>query len=158
MPARAPQDCLGRKLAAPLNYRMPLAEKQQHLVARYAVIEDRHERLAAVIARGARWSEVADEERTDARRVWGCASAVWLASTLENGRCHFRISAASALVKGLAALLAELYDGETPAAILAWEPGVLAGLGLASQLSPTRLHGLAQIRRAMRDFAAAAPP
>ena len=137
---------------------MPLAEKQRQLVARFAVIEDRHECLAAIVARGQRWPDPTPAERTDAHRVPGCVSAVWFAGSVENGRCHFRVAAASALVKGLAALLAELYDGETPAAILAWEPGVFAALGLDLHLSPTRLHGLAQIRRAIRDFAAAALP
>lgn len=134
---------------------MPLAEKQRLLVARFAVIDDAHERLAAIVARGQRWPEVAEVERTDARRVAGCVSAVWLAGSVENGRCHFRIAAASSVVKGLAALLAELYEGETPADILAWEPGFLEALGLDRQLSPTRLHGVAHLRRAIRHFAAA---
>ena len=135
---------------------MPLAEKQRQLVARFAVIDDAHERLAAIVASGQRWPEVADDERTDVRRVPGCVSAVWLAASVEDGRCHFRIAAAaSSVVKGLAALLAALYEGETPAAILAWEPGLVETLGLDRQLSPTRLHGLAHIRRAIRDFAAA---
>ena len=134
---------------------MPLAEKQRQLIARFAVIDDPHERLAAIVTRGQRWPEVADEERTDARRVPGCVSAVWLTGAVENGHCHFRLTAASSVVKGLAALLAALYEGETPAAIVAWEPGLVAALGLDRQLSPTRLHGLAHIRRAIRDFAAA---
>ena len=134
---------------------MPLAEKQRQLIARFIVIEDAHERLAAIVASGQRWPEVAPDERTDARRVPGCVSAVWLTGVVENGRCHFRISAASSVVKGLAALLAALYEGETPAAIAAWEPGLVEALGLDRQLSPTRLHGLARIRRAIRDFAAA---
>ena len=134
---------------------MPLAEKQRQLIARYSIIDDSHERLAAIIARGQRWPEVAESERTDARRVPGCVSAVWLSASVENGRCHFRIAAASSVVKGLAALLAALYEGETPADIAAWEPGLIEALGLDRQLSPTRLHGLAHIRRAIRDFAAA---
>ena len=134
---------------------MPLAEKQRQLIARFAVIDDAHERLAAIVASGQRWPEVADDERTDARRVAGCVSAVWLAGSVANGHCHFRIAAASSVVKGLAALLTALYEGETPAAILAWEPGLVEALGLDRQLSPTRLHGLAHIRRAIRDFAAA---
>lgn len=137
---------------------MPLEEKQRQLVARFALIEDRHERLAAILARGQRWPDAILSERTDAHLVRGCASAVWLAGSVENGRCHFRIAAASALVKGLAALLVELYDGETPAAILAWDAGILAALGLDLHLSPTRLHGLAQIHRAIREFAAAVSP
>ena len=134
---------------------MPLAEKQRQLIARFAVIDDAHERLTAIIASGQRWLEVADDERTDARRVPGCVSAVWLSGAVENGRCHFRIAAASSVVKGLAALLAALYEGETPAAVVACEPGLAAALGLDRQLSPTRLHGLAHIRHAIRDFAAA---
>ena len=134
---------------------MPLAEKQRQLIARFAVIDDAHERLAAIVASGQRWPEVAEDERTDARRVPGCVSAVWLSGAVKDGRCHFRISAASSVVKGLAALLAALYEGETPAAVVAWEPGLAAALGLDRQLSPTRLHGLAHIRRAIRDFAAA---
>ena len=134
---------------------MPLAEKQRQLIARFAVIDDAHERLAAIVASGQRWPEVAEDERTDARRVPGCVSAVWLSGAVQDGRCHFRISAASSVVKGLAALLAALYEGETPAAVVAWEPGLAAALGLDRQLSPTRLHGLAHIRRAIRDFAAA---
>ena len=134
---------------------MPLAEKQRQLIARFAVIDDAHERLAAIVASGQRWPEIADDERTDARRVPGCVSAVWLAASVKSGRCHFRIAAASSVVKGLAALLTALYEGETPAAILAWEPGLVEALGLDRQLSPTRLHGFAHIRRAIRDFAAA---
>ena len=134
---------------------MPLAEKQRQLVARFAVIDDAHERLAAIVARGQRWPEVSEAGRTDLRRVAGCVSAVWLAGSVENGRCHFRLAAASSVVKGLAALLTALYEGETPAAVLAWEPGLIEALGLDRQLSLTRLHGLAHIRRAIRDFAAA---
>jgi len=137
---------------------MPLAEKQRQLVARFDSIEDRHERLAAILTRGRRWPDVLASERTAAHLVRGCASAVWLSGSFENGRCHFRVAAGSALVKGLAALFTELYDGETPAAILAWDAGVLSALGLELHLSPSRLHGLAQIHRAIREFAASVPP
>ena len=135
---------------------MPLAEKQRRLTARYAVIEDHHERLAALVARGQRWPDATAAERDDAHLVRGCTTPVWLAGTVVHGRCHFRVAASSVVVKGLAALLAELYDGETPAAILAWEPGIIAALHLDRHISPTRLHGLAHIHRAIRDFAAAA--
>lgn len=137
---------------------MPLAEKQHQIIARYALIEDLHERLAALVARGQQWPEVAETERDEAHLVRGCVSPVWLAGSVENSHCHFRVSAGSSVVKGLAALLAELYDGATPADIVAWEPGVIAGLRLDRQLSPTRLHGLAHIRAAIRDFAATVPP
>jgi cysteine desulfuration protein SufE len=137
---------------------MPLAEKQRQIIARYGVIEDRHERLAAIVARGQKWPEVPAEARTEERMVRGCTTPVWLRGEVREGRCHFRISAGSSLIKGLGALLTELYDGETPAAVAAFEPDLLAGLGLDRHISPTRLNGLDQIRRAIRDFATAAAP
>ncbi len=133
---------------------MPRPEKQRQLIAKYRIIEDAHERLAAITASGRKWPAPAEDERTDAHRVQGCVSQVWLVGSLENGRCRFRVAADSSLVLGLAALLCALYDGELPAEIVAVEPELLRELGLESQLSPTRLNGLANVRRVIREFAA----
>ena len=94
-------------------------------------------------------------EKVDAQRVQGCVSQVWLAGRVENGRCKFRMTADSPLVQGLAALLCELYDGELAEEISVVEPELFEDLGLARQLSPTRLNGLANVRRVIREFAEA---
>jgi cysteine desulfuration protein SufE len=132
---------------------MSLVEKQQRLIAKYGVIEDAHQRLTAVMSFGKRWPTPREEERIDANRVQGCMSQVWLGGTMEDGRCRFRVVADSALVQGLAAIHCELYDGETPAEVAAFEPELLAGLEFEGQLSPTRLNGLANVRRVIRTFA-----
>lgn len=137
---------------------MHLLDKQRRLIAKYRIIEDAHERLAAITARGRKWPAPSDDERTDANRVQGCVSPVWLVGTVEEGRCRFRVAAESSLVQGLAALLCELYDGEPAADILAVEPELMHELGLERQLSPTRLNGLANVRRVIREFAAAQLP
>ena len=133
---------------------MELVEKQRQFVAKYRIIEDAHERLAAITASGRKWPAPAEDERTDAHRVQGCVSQVWLVGSLEDGRCRFCVAADSSLVLGLAALFCALYDGELPAEIVAVEPELLRELGLESQLSPTRLNGLANVRRVIREFAA----
>ncbi len=133
---------------------MDLVEKQRQLIAKYRIIEDAHERLAAITARGRKWPAPRDDERTDAHRVQGCVSPVWLAGSFEDGRCHFRVAAESSLVLGLAALLCELYDGGSPAEIVTVEPELMHELGLERQLSPTRLNGLANVRRVIRELAA----
>ena len=134
---------------------MSIREKQAALIARYSIIEDAQERLAAIVARGRKWPGVADSEKDDAHRVRGCVSQVWLAGALDGARCRFRMSADSPLVQGLAALLCELYDGGLVEEIVAVEPELLESLGLARQLSPTRLNGLANVRRTIREFAVA---
>lgn len=133
---------------------MTLAEKEQQLIARYAVVEDLQERLAAVVERARKMPPLPDPARDDAHRVPGCVSRVWLHGEVRDGRCHFRLDADSALVKGLAGLLCELYDGATREEIAAFDTTLLEALRLTATLSPTRQHGLAQVRRAIQSFAA----
>ena len=132
---------------------MTLAEKQQHLVERLQLIEDAHERLAAITARGAKWPAPSAEHRIDAHRVPGCVSRVWLVGRVEDGRCRWLMDAESPLVKGIVALLCELTDGAALAEVAAFEPEIVAALGLDRQLSPTRLNGLANVAQTMRAFA-----
>lgn len=130
-----------------------LAEKQQKLIARYQTIENAQERLAALVAKGKKWPALAEDLRTDENRVHGCSSRVWLLGRVEDGRCHFQMEADSSLVKGLVALLCELYDGASTAEVECIEPEIITALGLDRQLSPTRLNGLASVRATMRAFA-----
>jgi cysteine desulfuration protein SufE len=134
---------------------MSPAEKQRQLVARFALIEDTHERLAAIVDWARRFPPLAEAEKSDAHRVPGCISRVWLLGTIEEGRCRFRLDADSALVKGLAALVCVPYDGATPAEAANFSAGAIEALDLAARISPTRLHGLAQVQRAIRAFAIA---
>jgi cysteine desulfuration protein SufE len=136
---------------------MALAEKEQQLIARYALVEDLHERLAAVVERARKMPPLPESARTEAHRVPGCVSQVWLYGTMREGVCHFHLDADSALVKGLAGLLCELYDGATREEIAAFDTTLLDALRLTATLSPTRQHGLAQVRRAIQHFAATAP-
>src|SRR4051812_17953546 len=96
---------------------MSPADKQQQLIARYAVIEDFHERLAVIVDRVRKLPPLPEVERCERNRVQGCASRVWLVAEFEDYRCRFRIDADSTLVRSLAALVCEVYDGASPAAI-----------------------------------------
>jgi len=57
------------------------------------------------------------------------------------------------MVKGLAALLCDLYSGATAAEVVEVEPEVWQACGLHKMLSPTRLNGLAALRARIRQFA-----
>jgi cysteine desulfuration protein SufE len=132
---------------------MNIAEKQQSLIVRFQLIGDAHERLAAIVARGKKWPGVPEAERVDANRVPGCTSRVWLIGRVEDGQCRFQMDADSPLVKGLVALLCELYDGATREEILTTEPEIISALHLDRQISPTRLNGLASVRKMIGAFA-----
>ena len=133
---------------------MKIHQRQEAFISKYMILPNAHERLAALTARRGPLSELPPEERVDSALVPGCVSRVWLAGKMENGRCRFQIHAESALVKGLAAALCELYDDAPPQEILDEEPHLFESLGIAAHLSPTRLNGLAHLRGRIAEFAA----
>jgi cysteine desulfuration protein SufE len=135
-----------------------LVEKQQQLIGNYAVIDDPQERLAAVVDDARKMPPLNDSERTEANRVKGCISQAWIAADLRSDRCSFRADADSPLVRGLLKLMCDLYTGATPAEVVTVEPVLFEELGLARNLSPTRLNGLRSVRAKIREFAGAHLP
>jgi cysteine desulfuration protein SufE len=133
---------------------MTLAEKQQQLAETLAIIPDVQERLAVIVGRARKQPPWPEAERTEAHRVRGCVSQVYLVSELRDGRCYFRAGADSPLVGGLVLLLCEFFSGLTPAEIAGSEADPLSELGLMQSLSPTRQNGLTAVRAALRAFAA----
>jgi len=133
-----------------------LAEKQTQMIEDLTIIDDPQERLSLVVDRARKRPPLPEAERTEAHRVKGCISQAWLVGERRDGRCYFRCDADSPLVRGLLVLLCDLYSDATPAEIVATEPALIEELGLARNLSPTRLNGLRSVRAAIRDFAAAA--
>lgn len=135
--------------------RVTLAEKQQQMIDDLSLIEDQQERLSAVVDNARRRPPLPGAERTESNRVKGCVSLAWVAGEVRDGRCHFRGDADSPLVRGLLVLLCDFYSDATPADVAATEPALLEQLGLAQNLSPTRLNGLRSVRARIRDFALA---
>ena len=133
---------------------MSLAEKQRQLVAKLSIIEDPHERLAALMSRAKKCPAPAPGHLTEDTRILGCQSRVWLTGALESGACRWRMESDAPMVKGLVALLCELYDGATPEAVLGLEPTLFEDLGITRTVSPTRLNGLASVRQRMKQIAA----
>jgi len=128
-------------------------ERQSALIARFAILPDAHERLAALTTRRSTLQPLPPEARTDDALVRGCISRVWLVGFMENGRCRFQMHAESVLVKGLAATLCEIYDDATPQEIIETEPEIFEALGIAANLTPTRLNGVAKLRERIVAFA-----
>ncbi len=137
---------------------MTLAERQRQLIEDYSLIEDPQERLAAIVDAARRVPPLAAVHRTERNRVSGCVSQTWLVAELRDGRCHFTADADSPLVRGLVKLLCDFYSGGTPAEVAAVESNLLEELGLARNLSATRLNGLRSVRAKIREFAVAAAP
>ena len=105
-----------------------------------------------------------DAFKTEATKVRGCASQVWLvsrrlpAATDGTPRLAFQGDSDAHIVRGLIAILLGTIEDKTAAEILALDlPAIFAGLGLRENLTPQRSNGLASmIQRIKADAAAAA--
>lgn len=132
---------------------MSVSAKQQHLVERLSLIEDPQERLAALMSRAKKWPSPTPAELTDETRVPGCQSRVWLVPSMRDGTCHLAMECESPMVKGLVALMCEIFEGGTPHDVATTEPHIFETLGFTRMLTPTRLNGLSAVRSQIREFA-----
>ncbi len=130
---------------------MTLAAKQDELIADLNLIEDAHERLAA-LSSYIPGTLLPEALRHDELLVPGCISRVWVHGELREGRTHFRCAADSPMVAGLVALLCHLYSDAEPAEVVSVEPQLWQACGFTKLLTPTRLNGLASARTRLREW------
>ncbi|MGE0046170.1 MAG: SufE family protein [Hyphomonadaceae bacterium] len=124
----------------------------------FALFSDWEERYAHVIELGRTLEPLSEAEHSEANKVRGCASQVWLVSEPRGGKLYFRGDSDAFIVRGLIAVLLSIFSGRTPREIQAADPrAVFDSLGLASSLTPQRSNGMiAMIERMKREAAASA--
>ena len=124
------------------------------LAAEFDLLGDWEERYRYVIELGRELAPLADAERSEANKVRGCASQVWLVTEPQpDGDVRFRGDSDAHIVRGLIAILLRLYSGRPPADILTFDANAaFAQLGLSGALSTQRSNGLASmVARIRRD-------
>src|ERR1700744_6795606 len=125
------------------------------LAAEFEVRGDWEERYRYVIDLGKDLAPLSDAERSDANKVRGCASQVWLVTEPQgDGTLRFRGDSDAHIVRGLIAIVLRLFSGRKPAEILAFDaPAAFEALGLKGALSQQRSNGLASMVARIRDDA-----
>ena len=104
---------------------------------------------------GQRLPELSEADKTDANRVHGCESQMWLVGKQVDGQWQFAASSEARLIRGLVALLLVRVNGLTTQELLQVDlPGWFEQLGLSRQLSPSRSNGLNAVLVRMRELAA----
>ena len=128
----------------------------EDLVEEFDLLDDWEQRYRYLIDMGKALPSLPDAERTEASRVQGCVSQVWLiVEPGENGHLRFRADSDAHIVRGLAALLLRLYSERSREDILSADAReVLARIGLSEHLSPQRSNGLASMIGRIRVAAA----
>jgi cysteine desulfuration protein SufE len=126
----------------------------------FDLLGDWEERYRHVIDLGRNLPALPEVERTEANKVRGCASQVWLVSRTARSTpepvLRLRGDSDAHIVRGLIALVLALFDGAPPAEILAFDASAaFERLGLTGALSRQRANGLASMVERIRHDARA---
>lgn len=132
------------------------------IIDEFDFLDDWEERYRHVIELGKTLEPLKPEERSDANKINGCVSQVWLVSETLPGSpplLHFRADSDAHIVKGLAALLIRLVSDRPAKEIATFDAKqVFDAIGLADSLSAQRSNGLGSMIAHMQATAQAALP
>lgn len=131
-------------------------QKQNHIIESFSHIAGWEGKYKKIIEFGKQLEPLAESLKTDNLKVKGCQSQVWIHASLdENKKIVFRGDSDALIVRGLVALVLEVYSGLSADEILATEPRFIQEIGLQSHLSPSRTNGLAAMIKQIKYYAAA---
>jgi cysteine desulfuration protein SufE len=131
-------------------------QRQNELVAEFALIPSWEERYKKLIERGKLLPKMPPELYDEKFKVKGCQSQVWLHANLSvSGNVELKADSDALIVKGLVALLVAVYSDAKPAEILAASPQFLKDLGFEGHLSPSRANGLYAMLKQIMYYAQA---
>ncbi|MGY1531255.1 SufE family protein [Luteimonas sp. A649] len=139
--------------STPFPLESTAAEAQAAIRDEFAFFGDWSERYQYLIDLGRKLPDFPDDFRTEAHRLHGCQSMVWIVPTGDADRMDFAAASDSAIVSGLVYLALRVYSGRSAREILDNDPSYIADIGLAKHLSPTRNNGLASLLTSIRDAA-----
>jgi cysteine desulfuration protein SufE len=128
----------------------------------FALLDEWDDRYRYIIELGRGLAPLPERARTDANKVQGCASQVWLETSVRpNGpdgpALSFVGDSDAHIVRGLIAILFALYSGKPAKEILALDPfATFDTLGLREHLTPQRSNGLRSMVNRIRADASAA--
>jgi cysteine desulfuration protein SufE len=132
------------------------------IVENFTLLDQWDDRYRYVIELGRTLRPLAESAHTEANKVQGCASQVWLLTHVKHDDAAspvltFEGDSDAHIVRGLVAILFALYSGKRAAEILATDASELFDrIGLRENLTPQRSNGLRSMVERIRAEANAA--
>ena len=129
------------------------------IIGNFSVLDDWDDRYRYLIELGRELPPLSEAAHNDANKVQGCASQVWLDTTLRpNGASGpiltFAGDSDAHIVRGLIAILLATYSGKCAADILTIDAVKLfEGMGLKEHLTPQRSNGFRSMVERIRSDA-----
>lgn len=134
---------------------MSVSDQQQDIINKFAELEDWEEKYGYLIKLGKDLGDLDPEIKTEKNKISGCQSQVWMHAKMDNEKMIIFGDSDAMIVKGLIAMLINVYSNQTPEDILSSPPEFLQKIGIDKHLSPTRKNGLGAMLKQIQLFALA---
>jgi cysteine desulfuration protein SufE len=133
----------------------------QDILDNFSFLDDWDDRYRYLIELGRTLEPLSPEAHSDANKVRGCASQVWLETNVERDggepRLMLRGDSDAHIVRGLVALTLAVYSGHTAREVLETDAtAIFRDLGLSEHLTPQRSNGVRSMVERIKSDARAA--
>ena len=106
--------------------------------------DDKMDKYEFILDYGDQLKELAPEFRISSNKVLGCQSELWFRG-YGSKKIQFEAYSEAKMVRGLTAMVLEIYNGKTAEEILATDPKILNNLGIQGLLTPGRQNGIGNL-------------
>jgi cysteine desulfuration protein SufE len=120
----------------------------------YASVGDMSAQIAALIDTGRGFVGLPDVDKNAETRIHGCQSQLWLKAERDGDVMRFGADSDSLVMRGLLAIVLQIYEGRRLDEILHYDPNSVDNLILT--LAPSRASGLRSLKRRIIEATEAA--
>ncbi len=126
---------------------------EKDIVEEFSLFDDWMSKYEYLIEIGKDLPLIDPEYKTDAYKVSGCQSQVWLNAELKDGRIFYKADSDAVITKGMIALLIRVLSGHKPEEVAEAKLDFIDKIGMKEHLSPNRSNGLMSMIRYMKKYA-----
>lgn len=135
---------------------MGITDTLEDIRSELELFENDLDKYDYIIELGKQLEGLDQEFKSDAYKVQGCVSNVWINYHVEEGRIVFEADSDAQIVRGLVQILLMLFSKRTSQEILKFEMEDLSQLGLQEIITPGRQNGLASMIKRILQIAQSA--
>ena len=132
-----------------------IQDRAREVVDEFALFDDWMGKYEYLIDLGKSIPEIEDEYKTEAYKIKGCQSQVWIRPEMRDGLLYYNGDSDALITKGLVALLLRVLSGQPPQAVAEADLSFIDEIGMKEHLSPTRKNGLASMMKQLKLYALA---
>lgn len=134
---------------------MTINQIQDNIVDDFNQFDDWMDKYALLIDLGNSLQPIDEKYKVPQNIIEGCQSRVWLTAEMKEDKIEFQGESDAILVKGIVALLLQVFSGRTPDEIINADLYFVEKIGLREHLSPTRSNGLLAMIKQIKLYAIA---